>query len=66
MKKQLKKWAGGLGIYFNKEEIKANNLNEGDFVEVEPQHSEINILFKDKEEINWKDLRGKVENEKNE
>ncbi len=59
MKKILKKWGNALGILVNKEEQKIYDLKEGSIVEVDP--NKVNIIFKDKEEIDWKDLREKVE-----
>ena len=64
MLKLLKKWGNGLGILVNKEEQKIYNLTEGNIVELNPIPKQINIIFKDKEEINWEDLREKVKNDK--
>ena len=63
IRKLLKKWGNGLGILVNKEERKIYNLEEGD-VEFNPIPKQINIIFKDKEEIDWKDLRDKINKNK--
>ena len=64
VKKILKKWGNGLGILVNKEEQKLYNLEKDDVVEFNPIPKKINIIFKDKEEIDWKDLREKIKNDK--
>ncbi len=35
MKKIIKAWGTGLGIYFDKEDITINKLQEGDIVDLE-------------------------------
>ncbi|MEX0597875.1 MAG: hypothetical protein WD512_15395 [Candidatus Paceibacterota bacterium] len=37
MKKLLKKWGGGLAVYFNKEDIKINNFSEGQILDIHIQ-----------------------------
>ena len=34
MIKKLKTWGSGLGIYFDKEEVENNKMNEGDLVDI--------------------------------
>jgi len=35
MQKILKKWGSSLGILFNREDVKINELNEGDIIDIE-------------------------------
>lgn len=35
MRKILKKWGEGLGIYFDKEDIKIYGMNEGDVIDID-------------------------------